>query len=108
MLFEGFKANRSLERIRIAVLDTGYDPATAFFLARKRRIQGWKDMVVDSSTTRRDEDGHGTYVLSLLMKVAPAANFYVARVARNTNDLANSTENVAKVCPSPPPPPETA
>jgi subtilisin family serine protease len=87
-------------------LDTGYDPEAAFFRTpdRKRRIQGWKDMVVDNSTVRRDEDGHGTYVLSLLMKVAPAADFYVVRVARNTNGLANSTENIAKVCPPPPAP----
>jgi hypothetical protein len=47
--------------------------------------------------TRQDEDGHGTHVLSILMKVAPAANFYVARVARDTEDLVNSTINVAEV-----------
>jgi hypothetical protein len=105
VLFAGFKANRSIERVRIVVLDTGYDPEAAFFRTpdRKRRIQGWKDMVVDNSAVRRDEDGHGPYVLSLLMKVAPAADFYVVRVARNTNGLANSTENIAKVCPPPRP-----
>lgn len=84
------------------MLDTGYDPVTVFFRTpdRKRRIQGWKDTIVDESTNCQDEDGHGTYVLSLLMKVAPAADFYIARVARNTNDLENSTENVAQVCPT--------
>ena len=95
----GFVKNPSLERIRIAVLDTGFDPAAAFFKDpdRKRRVREWKDYVGDESRTREDEDGHGTHVLSLLMKVAPAANFYVVRVARDTQDLANSTSNIAKV-----------
>ena len=99
ILFSGFAANRSLERIRIAVLDTGYDPATTFFKDpdRRRRIRKWKDYVVEGSTTGQDKNGHGTHVLSLVMKVAPAADIYVARVARDTKDLENSTGNVAKV-----------
>lgn len=99
ILFEGFNARWGPPRIRIAVLDTGYDPNSAFFLdrARKRRIQMWKDMTTADATTARDEHGHGTHVLSLLMKVIPSADFYVARVARNTGELAESTNNVARV-----------
>ncbi|KAK1830614.1 hypothetical protein QBC39DRAFT_383096 [Podospora conica] len=98
MLFAGFQANRSIRRLRIAVLDTGYDPETTFFRdrSRKRRIQGWKDMVTHDSTPARDEDGHGTHVLSLLMKVIPVADFYVARVARSAVELENSTNSVAE------------
>lgn len=98
-LFAGFAENQSLERIRIAVLDTGYDPEATFFKdsKRKRRIREWKDCVISNSMIRQDTDGHGTHVLSLLMKVAPAANFYVVRVAEGTHDLSNSTSNVAEV-----------
>ncbi|KAK4444753.1 hypothetical protein QBC34DRAFT_334442 [Podospora aff. communis PSN243] len=102
-LVKGFRENPILERIRVAVIDTGYDPASTFLRdpSRRRRIQGWKDFVTDHSPTgqdevRQDEDGHGTYVLSLLMKVIPAADFYVIRVARGTADLPESSGNVAK------------
>lgn len=90
-----------IKRIRIAVLDTGYDPTTPFFSdrSRKRRIQRWKDMAAGDSESAVDEDGHGTHVLSILMKVIPVADFYVARVAPRRGDLVNSTENVAKVGP---------
>lgn len=100
ILFDGFKVQPSLPRIRIAVLDTGYDPNSTFFVnrTRRRRIQKWKDMTTADTRAARDEHGHGTHVLSLLMKVIPAADVYVARVARNTDELADSTSNVARVC----------
>ncbi|KAK4169925.1 hypothetical protein QBC43DRAFT_306849 [Cladorrhinum sp. PSN259] len=96
-LCASFKQNRALGRIRVAVLDTGYDPSSIFFKApdRRRRIQAWKDYV-SSDSLRLDVDGHGTHVLSLMMKVAPAADIYVARVARGTPDLASSTLNIAE------------
>lgn len=98
-LFAGFETKPPPERVRIAVLDTGYDPDAIFFQAadRRRRIRKWKDYAVGGSTLRRDVDGHGTHVLSLVMKVAPTADFYVARVARDTDDLSASVDNVAKV-----------
>lgn len=80
----------------MAVLDTGYDEDAAFF-SRPRidRIRGWKDFV-NSSSTAIDESGHGTHVVSLLMRVAPYADIYVARVARNINSLSNSSTNIAE------------
>lgn len=86
------------KRIRIAVLDTGYDPDAIFFSReRKKRLRHWKDYVEKDQLHAKDEDGHGTHVLSVLMKVAPAADVFVARVARDSADLQNATENVAKV-----------
>ncbi|RMJ09255.1 hypothetical protein CDV36_011131 [Fusarium kuroshium] len=97
-LILGFTTATAPKRIRIAVLDTGYDPEAIMFKTpkRKRRIQKWKDFVMEGSTARRDEDGHGTHVLSLVMKVAPAADIYVARVARDTEGLAHSTKNISE------------
>ncbi|KAK3935255.1 hypothetical protein QBC46DRAFT_358388 [Diplogelasinospora grovesii] len=84
-------------RIRIAVLDTGYDPGAVFFnRGRKRRLVGWRDYVEKDQPHAKDEDGHGTHVLSVLMQVAPAADIFVARVARDTPDLQNATGNIAE------------
>jgi hypothetical protein len=92
------KATLAEKRIRIAVLDTGYDPDALFFgRVRKRRIREWNDFVKKHEPNALDEDGHGTHVLSVLMQVAPAADIFVARVARNTQDLQKAAGNVAKV-----------
>ena len=81
------------------MLDTGYDNESTFFQSpdRYHRVCGWRDYTERNCAAPEDVDGHGTYVLSLLMKVAPMADFYVARVARDTEDLAGSITNVAKV-----------
>lgn len=85
-------------RIRIAVLDTGYDPQAEFFVNRDRkiRLRGWKDWVAQSETPK-DDDGHGSRVLSLLMKVAPMADIYVARIANNSSGLEHSSQFIANV-----------
>lgn len=90
--------NPSYKRIRIAVLDTGYDPKAEFFVDRDRneRLRGWKDWVTDSAWPR-DDEGHGSRVLSLIMKVAPMADVYVARVAKNSNELERSVKSIAEV-----------
>ncbi|KAK3987551.1 hypothetical protein QBC44DRAFT_245552 [Cladorrhinum sp. PSN332] len=97
-LCTAFKEKKTLDRIRVAVLDTGYDGTSIFFKSpdRKHRIRGWKDYVNCNSNLRSDTDGHGTHVLSLVMKVAPAADIYVARVAGDTADLAGSTNNISE------------
>ncbi|OBS26151.1 hypothetical protein FPOA_00094 [Fusarium poae] len=93
------------KRIHIAVLDTGYDPGAVFFANkdRLRRLRkskdnyNWKDFVEKGGQDKpKDEQGHGTHVLSVLMNVAPAADIFVARVARNNLDLQDSARNVAE------------
>lgn len=93
-----FAGNKSLPRIRIAILDTGCDTESQFFNApaRKNRLEKWMDFV-DNQTQPCDFDGHGTHVLSLLMKIAPAANICVARIAKNSEDLRDRASEVAKV-----------
>ncbi|KAK4964402.1 hypothetical protein LTR28_003759 [Elasticomyces elasticus] len=82
------------DRIRVAILDTGYDRGSIFFRNRSRRsrIKGWKDLV-DGLPEAEDTDGHGTHVVSLVMKMAPAADIYVARVAKNTDGLQDASKN---------------
>lgn len=82
------------------MLDTGYDKQAAFFddENRKPRLKDWRDYVEKDNKIPIDHDGHGTHVLSLLMRMAPAADIFVARIAKNTESLGGAVENVAKVC----------
>lgn len=87
--------------VRIAVLDTGFDDGGLFFHLPENsrsldRLKGWKDFV-DSSDRWQDTQGHGTHLVSLILSIAPRAELYVARIARNTDDLVGASENVAQV-----------
>ncbi|KAJ5979050.1 hypothetical protein N7501_002392 [Penicillium viridicatum] len=84
-------------RVRIAVLDTGYDDNAPFFFLSdvEGRLKGWKDWV-DGSDQPKDLHGHGTHFVSLVLKCAPEADIYVARIAESPNQLLDSSENVAK------------
>ena len=83
--------------VRVALLDTGYDPETIFFThsSRQRRIKSWKDFA-EQNEAPVDSSGHGTHTLALLMKVAPAADIHVARIAKDRTGLQNAAENIAQ------------
>jgi hypothetical protein len=85
--------------VRIAILDTGYDDQTIFFenAQRRRRVKGWRDWA-EKSETPVDENGHGTHTLALLMKVAPMADLYVARIAKDRTSLKSAVNSVSEVC----------
>lgn len=85
--------------VRIAVLDTGCDDGSLFFYDSDNasRLREWKDWT-EESNEYQDRHGHGTHLTSLVMKLSPGAHIYVARVARNRDELSNSSENIAKVC----------
>lgn len=89
--------NNSPAPVRIAVLDTGYDDRAIFTFQQdnQHRLKGWKDWV-DQSDQPKDFHGHGTHLVSLVMKIAPKAHMYIARVAKSPSDLLTSSENVAK------------
>ena len=84
------------------MLDTGYDNEAVFFQNhhRKRQLKSgnWLDCL-GLSKKPVDNDGHGSYVVSLAMKLAPAAEIYVARVAENTASLEASSKNIEEVFP---------
>jgi hypothetical protein len=102
--FSSRKIRESVSRIKIAVLDTGYDKKTPFLAEdelRQKCLLGWKDFSDAQEKDAVDQDSHGTQVLSLVMKVAPAAEVYVARIARDRPGLREEGHkinvNVAKV-----------
>lgn len=94
----GRKAAGRHRPVRIAVLDTGYDGEAVFFSnpARQHRIKGWKDFS-EGCEAAVDSNGHGTHTLALVMKVAPSADMYVARIAKDRAGLQNAAETVAQV-----------
>jgi hypothetical protein len=86
-------------RIKIAVIDTGFDETVPFFHSplRRSRLKLWKDWV-KNSWDPTDTAGHGTHIVSLIMTIAPEADIYVARVAEDRKGLEGaSDEIVAKV-----------
>jgi subtilisin family serine protease len=70
--------------VKIAVLDTGIDLDHPFIKAamRLKRIKETKSFV-DNDETMKDESGHGTHVTALLLRVAPEAKIYIAKVAKD-------------------------
>ncbi|KFY79163.1 hypothetical protein V499_01822 [Pseudogymnoascus sp. VKM F-103] len=85
-------------RIKIAVIDTGFEETVPFFHSplRRSRLKLWKDWVKDSPEPI-DIAGHGTHIVSLIMTIAPEADIYVARVAEDRKGLeGGSGEIVAK------------
>ncbi|KAK7928899.1 hypothetical protein PG985_005897 [Apiospora marii] len=82
------------ERVKIAILDTGYDPDTPFFLPYKRRIIGWKDWA-GFELFAVDIYGYKTYLLGLIIRIAFKTDIFVARVIKTSADLDN-VDNIAK------------
>jgi hypothetical protein len=83
-------------------LDTGCDEQASWFTdTRYDRLREWKDFV-DGSGKRVDVDGHGTHLVSLIMKIAPHADICVARVSKDAKSLDSGSENVAEASPSHP------
>jgi subtilisin family serine protease len=80
---------------RIAILDTGIDFRHELVLKYKnsKQITATKSWIQGRPGTV-DDDGHGTHAAMLLLKVAPQAELYVAKVF---NDQSNVTkEHIAR------------
>ncbi|RYP66887.1 hypothetical protein DL771_007544 [Monosporascus sp. 5C6A] len=83
-LAERLKGMQTPEKIRIAVLDTGIDPTDTMIKPAMLRIKD-KRSWVGSPENCVDNYGHGTHVTRLLIKMAPAAEIYVAKITDNKN-----------------------
>ncbi|KAH0828251.1 intracellular serine protease [Fonsecaea pedrosoi] len=89
------------EPVRIAILDSGLDPESPFLIEDQQRanprIKEARSFVHGTASHDiRDEIGHGTHALGLLLKVAPCAEIYVARVARRETLDPNTYDDIAK------------
>jgi hypothetical protein len=89
------------EPVRIAILDSGLDPENPFLIEDQQqanpRIKEARSFVHGTGPHDiRDEIGHGTHALGLLLKVAPCAEIYVARIARRATLDPNTYDDIAK------------
>ena len=75
----------------MALLDTGLDVYHSDIRAEHRRgrvkdIRSWVDSKRgEKSSEEGDEAGHGTFIASLILDLAPNVELYIARVAKNTH-----------------------
>lgn len=74
--------NPHAPRVKIAILDTGYDGKDSVIQDEKHRIQQAISKV-ENGNVSVDRVGHGTHALALLLKVAPFADVYVIQLANS-------------------------
>ncbi|KAF4633529.1 hypothetical protein G7Y89_g4593 [Cudoniella acicularis] len=92
--------NKALNRpgnVRIAILDTGIDLPVSALESYEIQIAGWKDWMDGGKedTAKVDLDGHGTHCAGLILKVAPKADLYVARVIEKEGNRKNATPSAS-------------
>ncbi len=91
-------------RVKVALLDTGIDLEHAYFdkqypHGRIKSVCSWvdgKEGVEDA--WGGDESGHGTFIASLLLDLAPNIDLYVARISKSRGFRKGTALNVANVC----------
>jgi subtilisin family serine protease len=87
-----FKEERkvSMDRLKIAILDTGIDHEHKFIDGIKNRLPRvlmeccsfvGPSEDAESEARTQDTDGHGTHIAGLVMKLAPCAKIYIARIS---------------------------
>jgi subtilisin family serine protease len=84
-------------RIRIGILDTGIDTKNKIYFQSGRLEDDWCISFVGEPHEFHDEDGHGTHCVSLLRKVAPDAEIYVAKVFSHKEIDLTQAMNIPKV-----------
>lgn len=93
---------RTFEPVRIAILDSGFDPENPLLMTENQRldprIKNAQSFAYQTeSHDIRDEIGHGTHALGLLLKVATCAEIYVAKIAHRETLNRNTYDDIAKV-----------
>ncbi|PHH77791.1 hypothetical protein CDD82_3358 [Ophiocordyceps australis] len=87
--------------VRIAILDSGFDPENPLLMTETQRfdprIKDARSFVHQTEPGDfRDEIGHGTHALGLLMKVATCAEIYVAKIAHQETLNRNNYDDITK------------
>lgn len=80
-------SEKASRKVRVCVIDTGLDKTHPSVLAavsgdRLRAVKTFSsDSTPNEDPTANDQHGHGTHVADLILRVAPEAELYVAKVA---------------------------
>ena len=93
--------SRKFEPVRIAILDSGFDPGNPLLMTDDQqldpRIKGvWNFVHQTEPLDIQDEIGHGTHALGLLLKVATCAEIYIAKIASRETLDHDSYDDIAK------------
>ncbi|ROW10269.1 hypothetical protein VMCG_01924 [Cytospora schulzeri] len=89
-------------RVKVAVLDTGLDQNNSELrglLAKERIIEhrsAIAEIVSFDGATAEDTDSHGTHTASLLHKIAPHVDLYIAKIASTAHKGVEGLENVVE------------
>ncbi|RSL42810.1 hypothetical protein CEP54_015346 [Fusarium duplospermum] len=76
------KSSRNEKRpIKVAIIDSGVDPDDGWIRARSSQIAGKRNWAGGQVDDCADICGHGTHITRLILKVAPAAEVYIAKVS---------------------------
>lgn len=93
--------SRRSGQIRVAILDTGISLSDGFYDSYRDRIKSFKSwlnpngIVEDEDVDREnDSDGHGTHAAALLLKIAPHADIYIARVFRDRRETKSTAAEI--------------
>jgi subtilisin family serine protease len=93
---------RPFKPVRIAILDSGFDPENPLLMTEDQRIdpriKSAQSFIHETEIHDfRDEIGHGTHALGLLLQVATCAEIYIARIADRETLNRNTYDDIAKV-----------
>ncbi|KAH8811300.1 S8 family peptidase [Xylogone sp. PMI_703] len=96
-VFRCRRRTKTTTPIRVAILDTGCNKDLNFFqnIRVASCFRGWKDFAADSQFYI-DNFGHGSFMVRLVLQVAPFVDLYVAHVAETQDQLEQNEENVAQ------------
>ena len=87
-------------RVRVAIIDTGVN-GEHLFIQRKTEIPGvsFKDFMngSDESLTPIDISGHGTFIAGLILRLAPEATVFSARVGLDSTSIGRHEQAYMRV-----------
>lgn len=82
-LAEIVRGERTPEKVRIAVLDTGIDTSDWMIKSAMKKNMVEARSWVGARGSFHDTYGHGTHVARLLIEMAPSAKLFVAKITDN-------------------------
>jgi hypothetical protein len=92
--------------VKVAILDTGIDAGNAYIRTKwppsisagdGNVSQRYYTDFVNTTSGPDDNDGHGTHIAGLMLRFAPNAHLYVARIANTRTQFVNDTQFSSKV-----------
>lgn len=90
------RAEEKEKRVKIAILDTGIDLTNPSISSNQGKIQCWPNR-----EACKDEDGHGTQVAYLILRLARHAQLRIAKVSNSRLLQDADVEGIAKVSSTP-------